>query len=309
MFHMSKTTKIGDITIHTGDPREVDGIDTIDDLYQRCLRQTQPARKRTYLWGSDAGVCPRKNLYNQEIPLPFNYYPSTKGYMAYGVAMEDLLAKSLADHDRLVKQDIRLVELESSLIPGMRISGKMDIICLDHNDEVALVECKTCGALPSRPKVNHLKQLLIYAAVSGFNNCYLTYISRKVSTSGSKGKLDMISFPIEINDEVLYEVLYTACLSQCCMNEKRAVPVPHGYRKHQECAWCDFDSYCWPYDETPIEPFSRIELDRVKHLSMNAAQELLEQREGRYVRTLEGLLMECPFEALQAEWKRCEKTE
>jgi hypothetical protein len=304
---MSKREKLGDIVIHKGDPRITEGVETLDDVYQTCLKETQAARKRTYLWGSDAGVCPRKNLYNQECPVPFHYYPSTKGYMAYGVSMENLLARALQDHNRLIKQDIRLVEIESELIPNIRISGKMDIIALDHNCKPALIECKTCGPLPSKPKVNHLKQLLIYAAVSGFNNCYVTYVSRKVSTGGSRGKLDLVSFPIEITKEKLYSVLYTACLSQCCMNEKKAVPVPSGYRKSHECAWCDFSDYCWPYDETPVSLFSRKELDRVRHLSMNAASEILDSREHRYTLTLEKLLMDCDYDELKEELNEKEK--
>ena len=288
---MSKKEKLGDVTFHIGDPRETGEAENLDDIFQKCLRETQPARKRDYLWGADAGVCPRKNLFNQEFPIPFQYYPSTKGYMAFGVAIEDMLAKALQDHDRLIKQDIRLVELKSTLMPHLRISGKMDMIAIDHENEPCLIECKTCGPLPSKPKQNHYTQLQTYAAVSGFNRCYLTYVSRKVSTSGSRGKLDMITFPIEVTRESMYTVFYHAALSQCCMDEKKIVPVPPDFRKAHECAWCDFSDYCWPYDESPIEAFGKKEHDYVKHLSINTAQELSEQRPERYIETLEGLLM------------------
>lgn len=287
---MSKREKLGDVVFHIGDPRETGEAESLDDVYQKCLRETQPARKREYLWGADAGVCPRKNLFNQEFPIPFQYYPSTKGYMAFGVAIEDMLAEALRDHDRLIKQDIRLVELKSSLMSHLRISGKMDIIAIDHEDQVCLIECKTCGQLPTKPKQNHYTQLMTYAAVSGFNNCYLTYVSRKVSSSGARGKLDLISFPIEVTEDTMFKVFYHAALSQCCMDARKTVPVPSEFRKAHECAWCDFSDYCWPYDESPIEAFERKEYDNAKHLSINTADELIKQRPERYTETLEGLL-------------------
>ena len=74
------------------------------------------------------------------------------------------------------------------------------------------------------------------------------------------------------------------------MDERKIVPMPTHFRKSHECVWCDFDAYCWPYDESPIEAFSKEEHDRVKHLSINTAEELSEQRPGRYIETLEGLL-------------------
>lgn len=101
----------------------------------------------------------------------------------------------------------------------------------------------------------------------------------------------MITFPIEVTRESMYTVFYHAALSQCCMDEKKIVPVPPDFRKAHECAWCDFSDYCWPYDESPIEAFGKKEHDYVKHLSINTAQELSEQRPERYIETLEGLLM------------------
>ncbi len=100
----------------------------------------------------------------------------------------------------------------------------------------------------------------------------------------------MITFPVEVTKNELFDVLYIAALSQCCMDEKKVVPVPSSFRKAHECVWCDFSDYCWPYDESPIKAFGKKEHQYVKHLAINTAEELYEQREGRYVETLEGLL-------------------
>ena len=289
---MAKREKIGDVVFHIGDPRDDGGIEDMDDVYQVCLRETQDVRKRTYLWGADGGLCPRKNLFNQEYPVPFQYYPSTKGYMAYGVAIENMLAKALDKHGRLIKQDIRLVELQSELMPHLRISGKMDIIALDHEDQPALLEIKTCGPLPSKPKNNHRVQLETYAAVSGFNRCYLTYVSRKVSTGGARGKLDCITFPIEITPNVIFTRFYMAALSQHSMDCRRCPPVDPTFRKSHECIFCDFVDYCWPHDESPVQPFTAKGYNTAKHISINTADELAKQRPERWIKTLEGLLTE-----------------
>ena len=287
---MAKREKIGDVTFHIGDPRDDGGIEDMDDVYQACLRETRPVRKRTYLWGADGGLCPRKNLFNQECPIPFQYYPSTKGYMVYGIAIEDMLARALGDHGRLIKQDIRLVELKSTIMPHLRISGKMDIIALDHEDQPALLEIKTCGPLPTKPKNNHRVQLETYAAVSGFNRCYLTYVSRKVSTGGARGKLDCITFPIEITPNVIFTRFYMAALSQHSMDCRRCPPVDPTFRKSHECIWCDFADYCWPVNASPVPAFTDKGLKTAKHISINTADELAKQRPERYIRTLEGLL-------------------
>jgi hypothetical protein len=230
--------------------------------------------------------------------------------MAYGVAIEDMLAKALDEHGRLIKQDIRLVELESELMPHIRISGKMDIIALDHERELGLIECKTCGPLPTKPKTNHLIQLQTYAAVSGFNRCYLTYVSRKVSTGGAKGKLDCITFPVEITP--IYRRFYQAALSQHSMDCRRCPPVDPTFRKSHECVWCDFADYCWPVDASPVPAFTEAGLKTAIHLSMNTADELAKSRPYRYIKTLEGLLAGPtaskakgePIVALQEEYEK-----
>lgn len=304
---MATKKQVGDVMFHIGDPREDSGVETMDDVYQACLRHTQPSRRRTYLWGADGGLCPRKNLFNQECPVPFVYYPSTQGYMAVGVALEDMLAKALDRNDRLIKQDIRLVELESKNMPHLRISGKMDIIALDHEDQPALVEVKTCGPLPHKPKPNHLVQLHTYAAVSGFNRCYLTYVSRKISTTGAKGKLDVHTFPVDVTRETFFSRFYTAALSQICMDERRAVPVPAHFRKSRECSWCDFESYCWPHDESPVPLFDDEGFKDAKRLAIATAEELIAQRPERYIRTLEGLLLESGLQPLKEEYEKAPK--
>jgi hypothetical protein len=212
--------------------------------------------------------------------------------MAYGIAIEDMLAKALQDHGRLVKQDIRLVELNSRLMPNLRISGKMDIIALDHEGQLGLIECKTCGPLPSKPKTNHLIQLQTYAALSGFNRCYLTYVSRKVSSGGARGKLDCITFPVNITPDVIYWRFYQAALSQHSMECRRCPPVDPTFRKSHECVWCDFTDYCWPIDDSPVESFTEEGLKTAKDLAIRTSNELAKQRPDRWVHTLGSLLSE-----------------
>ena len=166
----------------------------------------------------------------------------------------------------------------------------MDIIALDHEDQPALLEIKTCGPLPTKPKNNHRVQLETYAAVSGFNRCYLTYVSRKVSTGGARGKLDCITFPIEITPNVIFTRFYMAALSQHSMDCRRCPPVDPTFRKSHECIWCDFADYCWPVNASPVPAFTDKGLKTAKHISINTADELAKQRPERYIRTLEGLL-------------------
>lgn len=236
-FH--KVDGFGEAAIFKGDPRikETD----IDSWYQEQIRETGDASKRPYLYGSDAGLCSRRNvLLEHNTWIPTGKSPATHGYMAIGVGLEDMLAQALRRKERLFVQSQRLVEM-----PEVKISGKIDLVVLDHKDEFALVEVKSCGKLPLEPKPEHLAQIQTYAAVSGVHRCWITYISRNVRSSFSEN-IDLRSFPVDCGADILTQRLLTALVSRTASDAASLPPVPASFRKHKECHYCEFrDSFCW----------------------------------------------------------------
>lgn len=234
-----KRVEAGEAILHKGDTRlrEAD----IDAWYQEQIRETGSASKRPYLYGSDAGLCARRNvLLEHNTWIPTGKSPATAAYMAIGVGLEDMLAAALKRRQRLLAQGQRLVDLTE-----VKISGKIDLIVFDHDDQLALVEVKTCGELPTEPKAVHLAQIQTYAAVSGIHRCWLTYISRNVRDSFTE-KLSLRSFPVDCSEDVLKGRLATALLSRTASDSHRLPPIPATFRKHNECHYCEFrDQFCW----------------------------------------------------------------
>ena len=235
---LTRHEKAGSASIFVGDPRAAEN--NIDKWLNSVLAFSGEAIKRPYLYGSDAGLCARKNvLLEHNEWFPDVKSSATAAYMAIGVGLEDMLAHALKRRGLLFAQGMRLVDM-----PQLKISGKIDLIIIDHEEELALIEVKTCGDLPLEPKVTHLAQIQIYAAVSGIHKCYLTYISRNVRSS-FQSTVDMRTFVVDTSEEVLTDRLKTASLSRFASDLGKLPPVPAHFRKHTECHYCPFMDICW----------------------------------------------------------------
>lgn len=249
---------VGEASLFKGDPRlpETD----IDAWYQGILTEIKGASSRPYLWGSDAGLCARRNvLLEHNSWIASEKSAASAAYMAIGVALENLLAEGLHRNGKLLAQSFPLVQM-----PELKISGKIDLVVYDQSDELALIEVKSCGKLPTEPNPVHLAQIQTYAAVSGIQKAWLTYISRNVRDEYGP-KLALRSFRVDTSPVVLISRLQTASLSRFASNAHVLPPVPAHFRKHTECHYCEFrDSFCWKPrpglgGEEPVAPLHEID--------------------------------------------------
>jgi hypothetical protein len=231
---------VGTASLFKGDPRLPSS--DIDTWYQGVLTHVSEPRARAHLWGADAGLCSRRNvLLEHNTWLSNTTTASSNAYMSIGVALEDMLGRSLREKNRLLAQGMYLVE-----IPDLKIRGKIDLIAYDHEDMLSLIEVKTCGKLPTVANPVHLAQIQTYAAVSGITRCWLTYISRNVATEPWGPGIAMRTFEVDTREEVLKGRLHTAVVSRLASDLKKLTPVPASFRKHTECHYCEFrDSHCW----------------------------------------------------------------
>lgn len=236
---MKRLEGVGTAAIYKGDPRLPEN--DIDTWYNGMLGKVEAPKKRAHLYGADAGLCARRNVlleHNEWIPGEIT--PASAGYMAIGVALEDLLAGALKRHNRLIVQGTYLID-----IPYLKIRGKIDLVAFDHREELCLIEVKSCGKLPTEPKHDHLAQIQTYCAVSGITNAYLTYMSREVRDAYGP-RMAIRSFQVETGEAALHNRLRTAAMSMLASKEGKLPPVPATFRKHTECHYCSFrDHYCW----------------------------------------------------------------
>lgn len=282
----------GEASLFRGDPRLK--TNAIDDWYQGILTERGPATARPYLYGSDAGLCARRNVLLQNNSwVTSSKSPTNLAYMAMGVGLEDMLAASLHDKGRLLIQSLRL-----PLFPEFKVSGKIDFVIFDHQEELSLIEVKTCGKLPLEPKPTHLAQIQTYAAISGINRAWLTYISRDVRVDFGD-TLAIRSFFVDCSDEALLNRLTIASLSFLSEREKLLPPVPAHFRKHTECHYCEFrDLFCWKSrpglgGEVPFAPMTLATPAEMIRLTASAgllAQGLLQSAGDRRLKVIETLL-------------------
>lgn len=288
---------VGQAHIFKGDPRAVQSAG-IDTWYQEMLHQSAEPKARVHLYGADAGLCARRNvLLAHNTWIANEVTPASSAYMRIGVALEDMLASALQSKGKLLVQNMWLTE-----IPGLLIRGKIDLTVLDHEDELSLIEVKTCGKLPDSPKPPHLAQIQTYAAVSGIHRCWLTYISREVRFEYGPN-LALRTFAVDCGEETLRERLKIAVLSRDASLQRTLPPIPPHFRKHTECHYCEFRDYaCWKprpglakaeevETETPL--LAEMKVDAYINLEHQAEREsklLYANTPQRYLSTLEHLL-------------------
>jgi hypothetical protein len=270
---------VGESSVFRGDPRL--SIGDADDWWNSLLATTEPPSKRPYLYGAESGLCARKNvLHANNTWIPFDKTPASVGYMALGDALENMLAKGLANKGKLVAQNMYLTDMSS-----LKIRGKMDLIFSDHEDKLRLAEIKSCGQLPSEPKAGHLAQVETYAAVSGFDRVWLTYVSRNIRNSFGP-KISMKTFEVIITEDVIRSRLEIAALSMLATRHGKLPPKAAHFRKSQECLYCPFLDFCWGKVESGLPEMSLETYAKFVNAASKVAEVLIKKRPTRYVRTL-----------------------
>lgn len=271
MNNLHRVEGVGKASVFKGDPRPKNT--DIDRWWNGLLSTSEGARSRPYLYGSDAGLCARKNvLHEHNTWIPNEKSATSNAYMSIGVALENMLAESLFRADLLIGQNLRLPEM-----PELKISGKIDLVAFDHEGELSLFEIKSCGKLPAEPNPVHLAQIQVYAAVSGIHRCWLTYISRNVRDEYGSN-IAIRTFPVETGLDVLKERLRIAALSVLASREKGLPPVPASFRKNTECHWCEYrDFFCWRErpglgGAEPVSPMRELSASEVAALDASASE-------------------------------------
>lgn len=260
---------------------------SVESIILRSMRTNDTPWVRPNLYGSSAGKCQRENFLSaQEKPLGdilSTMTPASYLYMGIGDGIEKALVNGLTNADRLFGDNVYLP------VSNPVVRGKMDIVFLDGDDNIALGEIKSCGNLPMAPKPDHLAQATTYASISGHNNVHVIYVSRSVVNKD--GSVAIKAFKVDTSEAILRKNMQIIVESGTAIKSGFIPPIPEHMHK-SACYFCQYkDSYCWGPNASDGR-FQRLPADQVEAnvIELNSLVEAMwAGRRERYLDHLESL--------------------
>jgi hypothetical protein len=196
---------------------------------------------RDRIFASAAGLCERQTA---GLMLLFDESgdkrrASTQFYFKIGNAFEDVMSKAFQKAKMEVDRETRIEAYHAEL----PVSGRIDFILRDpENDELVLMELKTCGKLPTQPKPAHLAQLMVYLTLTGQERGLLWYVSRTIA--GWDGDLKQRVFEIEPTAIDKYNVSLKMAIGALAAKQGMLPPKPDSMKRYK-CGFCTLIPHCW----------------------------------------------------------------
>ena len=198
--------------------------------------------RMTRIFASSAGLCERQVAGQYYLPDGFKRVrkASTEFYFKIGNTFEDIVNVAFSRADIVVDRETR-VEAYHDDLP---VSGRIDFVIRDPDEfhDLVLVELKSCGKLPNKPRPSHNAQLMTYLALTGMPRGIIWYISRSVAGWG--GRLIQKAFEIEPTDEERQAAIWTTAYGAVAADRGFLPPLP-SHMKRYKCGFCPLIPYCW----------------------------------------------------------------
>jgi hypothetical protein len=253
---------------------------TVESFIVQSMQDSYELLGRPYLYGAGASYCSRQNFLNSKAyETRAQVTPASQLYMGMGSGVEQAVVDGLTRKGRLFFNNLYVPPMDP------KVSGKIDLVYLDQNDQITIGELKTCGNLPTKPKPIHEAQLMTYAAVGGYKRANLIYISRNVADN--QGNVLIRAFELDLSEARLTSTLERIVLSQMAIDEGWLPDIPVTLRK-SDCLYCQFKKFCW--DDAPIAVDysvlpTEVRDEKIKIVESRARQ-LYDERTKRYVASL-----------------------
>lgn len=298
---------------------------TADEMMLQ-LELLVPNTRKTYAqsrpWASQS-FCPRQmtlQAYMQEGTVPVSQ--SLEAYARIGTALESWIIDTYSAANELIIKDY---QLDKELFEGyFDIGGKIDLI-VQNRGRWVLMDVKTAGvvdgnasiplsidetialnqgndiiirAQDERPKIQkpkgtskaYIAQLQTYAAITGLDNAFLLFVSRKVQdTFNVSSTMPSIQYvPVDTSIDALTKHI-TKIIYAIKMRDLGQMPsIPTDITK-TNCsdAFCPFVKSCWqdePFDMLVSSVASTLSPDEDKALKMTSfeiAKEYMANRPAR----------------------------
>ena len=167
-----------------------------------------------------------------------------------GSLYETIVSKALGRANVYLDAETR-VEAYHKELP---VSGRIDFTVRDPEDldSLILVELKSCGKLPDKPRDGHLAQLMTYLTLTGIPKGVIWYISRSVAGWG--GDLLQRAFEVEPTLEEKWNSIFTTAFGAVHARDGLLPPRPPSMKKYK-CGFCPLVPFCWDDQEDFLEGF------------------------------------------------------
>jgi hypothetical protein len=200
----------------------------------------KPGRDR--IFASQAGLCARQTagLFFLDPDAEVERKASAQFYFAIGNEVEKVMERAFSKSDLLIDRETRIEAYHEDL----PISGRIDFVLKDvYNPEnIVLMELKTCGKLPARPKHAHLAQLKTYMILTGMPKGLLWYVSRTVA--GWNGDLKQKVFEVTMDKTERWQLAVQIGIG-AISGAKGYLPQAQESHKKYMCGFCPLIPFCW----------------------------------------------------------------
>lgn len=226
---------------------------SVTALLRRGLSTIETHDRGGRLYASQAAVCPRQatlssTRQDQEVTTP-----ASASYYALGNAIEELILGALRREGALLYPQYRLPDVD------LNLGGYVDGIVL-VGGRVHVLEVKSCGELPSEPKLEHRAQAMVYAAITGLPPIVF-YFSRTVAGYG--GDLKTREFALSPSSDELRATLYQVAYAREAIDAGVIPEIPTHFASDKDCGYCPWKSHCWSGEPLPrpvVSPEQHVDL-------------------------------------------------
>lgn len=234
----------------------LDAHATVSRLVSRGLSRINRINRNGRLYASDAGLCARHAALAAAREEDEVQNAASVAYCTLGDTIEEIVMDALYRTGALLFKQYKLPDTPINL--GGYIDG---IIYLAG--KLRVLEVKSCGELPNKPKPLHQAQAYLYSAIVGLPATVL-YFSRKVATFS--GELLLREFELPEDDQFRRAALYQATYGHLAFTRGILPDKPMHMVNKSVCGLCPFINVCWGTDKAgsllPVEPGTHVELVR-----------------------------------------------
>lgn len=230
--------------------KELLETETLIDVIENGLTKSEYQNFDGRIHASTSGYCARRGALEATYKGERAYAATSALYFKLGIALEDVILDALDAKKRLLFRQYHLPEI------GINLGGKVDGIII-HNGKLHCLEIKSCGTLPSKPDIEHLKQLYIYTAVTGLPGILL-YVSRSVQDHKGELKLKPFEMGFDLDNSTL--AIQSAAAAYFASKNSLLPEIPEYIKSEKDCGYCYFKNICWQFETSSVlEPMTEDE--------------------------------------------------
>lgn len=242
----------------------------IETIIVAGMTSTKTINQNGRLYAGTSGLCARQATLQANFVGTEVQQPETTGYYASGNAIEEIVLKALHNQNSLLLEDYRISDC------GINLGGKVDAFVKLPNEHIKLIEIKSCGAtLPSKPKLEHKAQALLYSAITGFP-AEVVYFSRSIVDKDQN--INLRSFELDSNWGERYTTLHQAVLGYIALKYNVMPDVPDYIKSENDCGFCRFKNICWQGEKSFMSKIDSLyfsEQSEIYDLAMNITTNLM----------------------------------